>query len=85
MATHASRSAAEKPKGVATNEMSDAAGEIERAFDTLISGTNDAAVAVSDVASIFGNALDQSLRKHPHSTVGLAVAMGFFLGALWKT
>ena len=36
MATHASRSAAAKPKGVATNEMSDAAGEIERAFDTLI-------------------------------------------------
>ena len=83
MATYASRSAA-KPKGDATNEMANAAGEIERVFATLISDTNDAAVAVSDVGSIFGNALDQSLRKHPHSTVGLAVAMGFFLGALWK-
>jgi ElaB/YqjD/DUF883 family membrane-anchored ribosome-binding protein len=64
--------------------MANAAGEIERVFATLVSRTNDAAVAVSDVGSIFGNALDQSLRKHPHSTVGVAVAMGFFLGALWK-
>ena len=79
MATHASRSTATK-----TNEMSDVAGQVEKVFDTLVGGTNDAAVAVSDVASIFANALDQSLRKQPHATVGLAVVMGFFLGATWK-
>lgn len=84
MATHASRSAATKKKGLPASEMSDALGEIEKVFDTLVSGTNDAAVAVSDVANIFGDALDQSLRKQPHATVGLAVAMGFFLGAIWK-
>jgi hypothetical protein len=82
MATHPSHSAGTKTRR--PNNLSDAGGDIERAFGTLVTGTNETAVAVSDVVNIFGNALDQSLRKQPHATVGLAVAMGFFLGAIWK-
>jgi ElaB/YqjD/DUF883 family membrane-anchored ribosome-binding protein len=45
---------------------------------------HDAENSVRDVANNFGNALDKSLDSQPMTTVALAVAFGFVLGALWK-
>lgn len=45
---------------------------------------HDAAGAVRDVANNFGTALDDSLERQPMTTLAMAVAVGFVLGALWK-
>jgi ElaB/YqjD/DUF883 family membrane-anchored ribosome-binding protein len=45
---------------------------------------HDAADSVRDVANNFGNALDNSLKREPMTTLAFAVAIGFVLGALWK-
>ena len=45
----------------------------------------DAANAVREVTDNFGHALDDSLERQPITTIAMAVAVGFVLGALWKT
>ena len=44
----------------------------------------EAGASVREVAHNFGNALDDSLSKQPMTTLALAVAVGFILGAIWK-
>jgi len=44
----------------------------------------DAAKAVREVTDNFGTALDNSIQREPITTIALAVAFGFVLGALWK-
>jgi ElaB/YqjD/DUF883 family membrane-anchored ribosome-binding protein len=36
-----------------------------------------------DVRDILANAIDKSLATRPYTTLGLAVAAGFLLGAIW--
>jgi ElaB/YqjD/DUF883 family membrane-anchored ribosome-binding protein len=36
-----------------------------------------------DVRDILANAIDKSLETRPYTTLGLAVAAGFLLGAIW--
>lgn len=36
------------------------------------------------VAKNFSNAVDKSVTEEPMTTLGVAVAVGFVLGALWK-
>jgi ElaB/YqjD/DUF883 family membrane-anchored ribosome-binding protein len=36
-----------------------------------------------DVRDILANAIDKSLEARPYTTLGLAVAAGFLLGAIW--
>ena len=45
----------------------------------------EAAEGVKDVAANFGDALEESLRNRPMSTVAMAAAAGFVIGALWKS
>lgn len=45
---------------------------------------HDAENSVRDVANNFGGALDKSLEAQPMTTLAMAVAVGFVLGALWK-
>ena len=44
----------------------------------------DAVDAVRDVGDNMVNAIDESLRKRPYTTLALAVAIGFFFGATWR-
>jgi len=44
----------------------------------------EAANSVREVTHNFGNALDNSLERQPMTTLAMAVAFGFVLGALWK-
>jgi ElaB/YqjD/DUF883 family membrane-anchored ribosome-binding protein len=44
----------------------------------------DAVDAVRDVGDNIANAIDDSLRKRPYTTLALAVAIGFFFGATWR-
>jgi ElaB/YqjD/DUF883 family membrane-anchored ribosome-binding protein len=44
----------------------------------------DAVDAFRDVGDNMVNAVDESLRKRPYTTLALAVAIGFFFGATWR-
>jgi ElaB/YqjD/DUF883 family membrane-anchored ribosome-binding protein len=53
--------------------VSDATAKGEDAVDTM-----------RDVGDSMRNAIDDSLRKRPYTTLALAVAIGFFFGATWR-
>src|SRR5947209_17329693 len=40
--------------------------------------------AVSEVSDNLVDAIDESLNKRPYTTLGLAVAIGFLFGAMWR-
>jgi ElaB/YqjD/DUF883 family membrane-anchored ribosome-binding protein len=73
--------------------MSDMArGQAERAAQAAEDVTRrvaergrQASEGMQDVASNFSGALDKSLRDQPMATLAVAAALGFVLGALWKT
>ena len=44
----------------------------------------DAVDAMRDLGESVRNAVDDSLRKRPYTTLALAVAIGFFFGAAWR-
>ena len=43
----------------------------------------EAVEAVSDVRDNVADAIDKSLKKRPDTTLGLTLAVGFLLGAMW--
>jgi ElaB/YqjD/DUF883 family membrane-anchored ribosome-binding protein len=44
----------------------------------------EAVDAVRDVGDAFGEAIDQSLKRRPYTTLALAAAIGFIFGATWR-
>ena len=65
-------------------------------FDKVASQVEDAATATLERGREMGeqvhavgknarSAVDQSLKHHPMTTLAMAAAMGFLLGALWKS
>ena len=44
----------------------------------------DAADAVRDVSSHFADAIDESIKNRPYTTLALAVGLGFLLGTSWR-
>jgi ElaB/YqjD/DUF883 family membrane-anchored ribosome-binding protein len=45
--------------------------------------TNEAVGAVRDVRDNLATAIDKSVEQRPYTTLGLALGLGFLLGALW--
>ena len=43
----------------------------------------EAVEAVSEVRDNVAFAIDKSLKKRPYTTLGLTLALGFLLGAMW--
>jgi len=43
----------------------------------------EAVEAVSEVRDNVAVAIDKSLKKRPYTTLGLTLALGFLLGAMW--
>jgi ElaB/YqjD/DUF883 family membrane-anchored ribosome-binding protein len=44
----------------------------------------EAADAVGEVRDHLASAIDESIEKRPYTTLALALAMGFVVGAIWK-
>jgi ElaB/YqjD/DUF883 family membrane-anchored ribosome-binding protein len=66
-------------------EMTDkVAAQVESTVADLAERGREASRSVRDVADNFGTALDSSLERQPMTTLAMAVAVGFVLGALWK-
>jgi ElaB/YqjD/DUF883 family membrane-anchored ribosome-binding protein len=64
------RKVADRVEGLATG----AAGQMREASDRT-----------GEVAGNFKGALDKSVKDQPMATLALAAAVGFVLGALWKS
>jgi|EndMetStandDraft_8_1072994.scaffolds.fasta_scaffold75721_2 ElaB/YqjD/DUF883 family membrane-anchored ribosome-binding protein len=60
------------------------AAQVESTVSDLADRGREASRSVRDVADNFGTALDRSLERQPMTTLAMAVAVGFVLGALWK-
>lgn len=57
---------------------------MQEVADTVTQQGRQAADGIRDVASTFADAVEESLEKRPIATLGMAVAAGFLLGALWQ-
>ena len=44
----------------------------------------EAVDAVREVGDTFGEAIDESLKRRPYTTLALAAAVGFIFGAVWR-
>lgn len=90
----------EKGLGRETPDLADkAAGYAKKAGDSIERAVDGAEQTVSDLAergreagervqNVAGNmksALDKSVRSEPMATLAVAAAMGFVIGALWKS
>lgn len=71
---------------------SDVSSQLERAGQTaegLAARTTEqareAGRSMQDVADNLSTAFDKSLRDQPMATLAVAAALGFVLGALWKS
>ena len=60
--------------------------QIRRAADTAEGVADQGRQAgVQDVAGNMKGALDKSIKDQPMATLAVAAAVGFVLGAIWKT
>jgi ElaB/YqjD/DUF883 family membrane-anchored ribosome-binding protein len=57
----------------------------EKGANAVLEGGRDAGARVQEVAGNMKTAVDRSVRDQPMATLAVAAAMGFVLGALWKS
>ena len=61
---------------------------VKRRLDEALSEAGErgqeAAVAVRDVAGTVTEAVEDSLHRHPLTTIGIALGLGFVCGAAWR-
>lgn len=72
-------------KNKAHEQVEKAASQVESAAETLSRKSREIS---SDVQTVTGNittAVDKSLKEQPYTTLAMAAAMAFVLGAIWKS
>jgi ElaB/YqjD/DUF883 family membrane-anchored ribosome-binding protein len=84
----AARTAADRTSDIANK----ASHQIDRALDTaegvarqVAEQGREAGERVTEVAGNLKTAVDQSVKDQPMATLAVAAAVGFVLGALWKS
>ena len=84
------------PQNYNPSERTAAREQASQTFETVADSVEGVATAaldrgrvigenVQDVASNFKGAVDSSVRNQPLTTLAIAAAMGFLLGAVWKS
>jgi ElaB/YqjD/DUF883 family membrane-anchored ribosome-binding protein len=80
------------PTNTISGSTRDATSEAKSAVDSAadrIQGIADQAMRqVFDLGEVSGKvkkAVDSSLRSQPYATLGIAAALGFIVGAVWKS
>jgi len=69
----------------ATDQIGKVADTIESAASRAAQQGREAGQQVQEVAGNFKGAVEKSVEKQPMATLVLAAAVGFVLGALWKS
>lgn len=88
----AARSAANTVADKASDLATKAGHKVEKALEGAESAVNsvaesgrDAGQRVQEVAGNLKTAVDRSVKDQPMATLAVAAAMGFVIGALWKS
>lgn len=88
----AARSAANTVADKASDLAAKASSKVEQALEGAESAVNsvaetgrDASQRVTEVAGNLKTAVDRSVKDQPMATLAVAAAMGFVIGALWKS
>jgi len=69
----------------AADKLGRVAAHVETTRDELIAQGTQFSSNVQKVGKNFSKALDKSLDEQPLTTVALAAAAGFVIGAIWKS
>jgi ElaB/YqjD/DUF883 family membrane-anchored ribosome-binding protein len=69
----------------ATDTMRGAADKASDLAERTLATGRDAAASVQEVSGTMRDALDTSLKQQPMATLAVAAALGFVLGAIWKS
>lgn len=69
----------------ATDQFSRAADVVEGVAGRVVEQGREASERVQEVAGNMRTAVDQSVKDQPMATLAVAAAVGFVLGALWKS
>lgn len=69
----------------ATSAVKDAVGGVQERATQITASTRDAAGNVQEVGDNFGKAVRKSVREQPYATLAVAGAIGFALGAIWRS
>ena len=75
----------EKLAETANEKLHDAAGQAEHLAGRLAEQGHDVGVKVQEVAGNLKGAVNKSVRDQPMATLAMAAALGFVLGAIWKS
>lgn len=63
----------------------DATGAAEQSADAAAGQLQDVADQLGAVGSNIQKAVDKSLRDQPYMSLAMAAALGFVVGAIWKS
>ena len=69
----------------AGDQLGNAADHVESAVKTITERGQEAGEKVQEVAGNFKTAVDTSVKDQPIATLAVAAALGFVLGAIWKS
>jgi ElaB/YqjD/DUF883 family membrane-anchored ribosome-binding protein len=72
-------------KDKATDQLSKAADQAGNMADRVAEQGREAGEQVQEVAGNIKGAVDKSVKDQPMTTLAVAAAVGFVLGALWKS
>ena len=72
-------------KDAAMDQIEKASATAGRVVESVAEGARDAGEKVQEVASTVDTTVRQSLKDQPMATLAVVVALGFVLGALWKS
>ena len=69
----------------AKSTVKDVAAQAQDVAERAMERGREATEGVHDVAENFKKAVDKSVNDQPMATLALAAAVGFVLGAIWKS
>jgi ElaB/YqjD/DUF883 family membrane-anchored ribosome-binding protein len=69
----------------ATDQFARAADQAEDVANRVAEHGREASERMQQVAGNFKSAVDKSVKEQPMATLAVAAAVGFVLGALWKS
>jgi ElaB/YqjD/DUF883 family membrane-anchored ribosome-binding protein len=68
----------------AMDSLEQTAASVQDASERLVARGQELGDSMQKVARNFTKAVDKSVAEQPMTTLGMAVAAGFLLGAIWK-
>ena len=83
--THYSNDKVHDMREKASEQLGNVADHVESAVKTMADRGREAGENMQNVAGNIKSAVDTSVKDQPMATLAIAAALGFVLGAVWKS